>query len=125
LKYLKIDSADVLGYSMGAAVALQFVIRHPSQVRKVISISGSYSDEGLQPSLKPLLRLTTPASFESTIYNHASSMFKKLGGNVMGDLVPMPKTRMAVLPHTSHVGMMSRLYWINPMVIEFLDDAAL
>src|SRR3954454_23114405 len=29
LQYLNIDKADILGYSMGAGVALQVVLRHP------------------------------------------------------------------------------------------------
>lgn len=40
LDHLKIKQADLLGYSMGAGVALQSAIRHPDKVRKVVSISG-------------------------------------------------------------------------------------
>src|SRR4030095_6275508 len=32
LKYLKIDSADIFGYSMGGGVAWQVAIRHPQSV---------------------------------------------------------------------------------------------
>lgn len=34
LKHLKIDSADILGYSMGGGVAFQVAVRHPEQVKK-------------------------------------------------------------------------------------------
>src|SRR5262249_44113352 len=46
LKLLKIDHADVLGYSMGGAVALQLVIRHPEIVRKLILISTAFKSDG-------------------------------------------------------------------------------
>lgn len=46
LDYLKIKQADVLGYSMGGAVALQVAIRHPPKVRKVISISAVFRRDG-------------------------------------------------------------------------------
>jgi pimeloyl-ACP methyl ester carboxylesterase len=41
LKHLKIDQADVFGYSMGGNIALALAIRHPSIVGKV-AINGSY-----------------------------------------------------------------------------------
>src|SRR5687768_15456437 len=39
LDHLKIEQADLLGYSMGGSVAMQVAIRHPRRVRKVVSIS--------------------------------------------------------------------------------------
>ncbi len=39
LDHLKIPKADILGYSLGGGVAMQFAIRHPEKVRKVVSIS--------------------------------------------------------------------------------------
>src|SRR5437867_11472327 len=42
LDYLKIPSADIMGYSLGAGVAMQCAIRHPEKVRKVVSISGFF-----------------------------------------------------------------------------------
>jgi pimeloyl-ACP methyl ester carboxylesterase len=41
LDYLKIPSADIVGYSLGGGVALDTAIRHPEKVRKVVSISAS------------------------------------------------------------------------------------
>ena len=48
---LGLGQADVLGYSMGAGVALQVVIRHPEVVRKLILASGSYKLAGVHPGL--------------------------------------------------------------------------
>ena len=46
LDYLKIERADVLGYSMGGGVAMQVAIRHPEKVRKVVSISAVFRHDG-------------------------------------------------------------------------------
>ena len=46
LDYLKIPSADILGYSLGGGVALNFAIRHPDKVRKVVSISAVFRQNG-------------------------------------------------------------------------------
>lgn len=46
LDYFKIAKADVIGYSMGGGVALEVAIRHPQKVRKVVSISAVFRDNG-------------------------------------------------------------------------------
>ncbi|PYS92375.1 MAG: alpha/beta hydrolase [Acidobacteria bacterium] len=46
LDYLKIPSADIVGYSLGAGVAMECAIRHPEKVRKVVSISFSIRRDG-------------------------------------------------------------------------------
>src|SRR5215208_2201799 len=43
LKHLGIDQADIFGYSMGAVVALQVVLRHPDVVRKLVFMSVTYT----------------------------------------------------------------------------------
>src|SRR6266404_415428 len=47
LDHLKIPSADLIGYSMGGGVAMQCAIRHPEKVRKVVSISARFRQDGL------------------------------------------------------------------------------
>jgi len=46
LDYLQIPSADLIGYSMGGGVAMQCAIRHPEKVRKVVSISAVFRQDG-------------------------------------------------------------------------------
>jgi pimeloyl-ACP methyl ester carboxylesterase len=46
LDYLKIERADLLGYSMGGGVAMQVAILHPEKVRKVVSISAVFRHDG-------------------------------------------------------------------------------
>ena len=52
---------------------------------------------------------------------HAVEMFRLLGGGVMGDLVGLPKSRLAVLPGTTHATLVERGDWLASMIGEFLD----
>ena len=51
LRYLKVDRADILGFSNGASVALQVAIRHPQLVRKLVFASSITKRSGAQPQL--------------------------------------------------------------------------
>ncbi len=51
IQALDIQPADILGYSMGAGVALHTAIRHPEVLRKLILASVTYTMEGIQPGL--------------------------------------------------------------------------
>src|SRR6185369_5693441 len=51
LRYLKVDKADVFGFSNGASVALQVAIRHPLLVRKMVFASSITKRAGAQPQL--------------------------------------------------------------------------
>ena len=51
---------------------------------------------------------------------HAVGMFRLLGGGVMGDMVGLPRSRLAVLPGTTHVTPVDRSDWLIPMTTEFL-----
>ncbi|MGH6896944.1 MAG: alpha/beta fold hydrolase [Geminicoccaceae bacterium] len=52
---------------------------------------------------------------------HAVEMFRLLGGGVPGDLAGLPRSRLAVLPGTTHVTLVDRADWLTSMVTEFLD----
>ena len=176
LKQLKIEKADVLGYSIGADVAYELAKSNPAQVNKLITLSLMTSKAGGYPEMfqgtsgmkadmfkgSPWLEAynkTAPhpenfqmlldkiggwsASFkDEPIENvkglkmpvmlvigdsdmvrpeHAAELFRALGGGVFGDMSPMPAARLAVLPGTTHVGLISRAGWMAEMVNEFLD----
>jgi hypothetical protein len=40
----------------------------------------------------------------------------------MGDIHGLPKSRVAIIPGTTHVGMMQRADWLIPMITDFLDS---
>jgi pimeloyl-ACP methyl ester carboxylesterase len=52
---------------------------------------------------------------------HAVETFRLLGGGVLGDLAGLPRSRLAVLPGTTHVTLVQRADWLASMVGEFLD----
>jgi len=49
MDYLKIDSADVAGYSMGGSLAYQFAVQSPKRLRKLVIISSTYKSAGWLP----------------------------------------------------------------------------
>jgi pimeloyl-ACP methyl ester carboxylesterase len=56
LKQLKVEQADIFGFSNGASVALQVAIRHPQAVRKLVFASSFTKKAGAQPQLWELMR---------------------------------------------------------------------
>src|SRR5882724_6532494 len=62
LDHLKIPRADLIGYSMGGAVAMQCAIRHPDKVRKVVVISSTFRSDGMVAgALESISKLTADA----------------------------------------------------------------
>jgi pimeloyl-ACP methyl ester carboxylesterase len=51
LRYLKIEKADIFGFSNGASIALQVAIRHPQLVRKLVFASAATRRDGYYPQL--------------------------------------------------------------------------
>jgi pimeloyl-ACP methyl ester carboxylesterase len=51
LRALKVDRADVMGYSQGGGVALQLAVRHPTLVNKLVSLSAAYRKDGWYPAV--------------------------------------------------------------------------
>lgn len=49
LKFLKVDKANILGFSNGGTTTLQIAIRHPDIVNNIIVVSANYKREGLIP----------------------------------------------------------------------------
>ena len=176
LKHLKIDSADILGYSMGGGIAFQVAVRHPEQVRRLVVLSGTYRHDGWWPDAEASFATFTPDMFKGTViqkqydslgndpnhfpefvkkvisidlkpydwskdvknikapifmaigdadgvrYEHALELFRAKGGGKMGDMHGLPKSRLAIIPGTTHVGMMKRTNWLIPMINDFLDS---
>jgi pimeloyl-ACP methyl ester carboxylesterase len=67
MSYLKVDSADVAGYSMGGSVAYQLTVQSPKRVKKLVIISSTYKSSGWLPvvnngfkAFKPEFLTNTP-----------------------------------------------------------------
>ncbi|MGZ7107407.1 MAG: alpha/beta fold hydrolase [Methanobacterium sp.] len=51
MEYLNLESADIMGYSLGGGVALQIAIRHPETVQKLIVTSTPVKRNGWYPEV--------------------------------------------------------------------------
>jgi pimeloyl-ACP methyl ester carboxylesterase len=176
LEHLQVDSADVLGYSMGGGIAFQVAVRHPDRVRRLVVLSGAYAHDGWWPDVEASFATITadalkgtpiqeqyeslgndPAHFPEFVkkvisidlkpydwsedvkaiqapmfialgdadgirYEHALELFRAKGGGKMGDIHGLPKSRLVILPGTTHIGMMQRASWLVPMITDFLDS---
>ena len=49
--HLKLGKADVMGYSLGASVALQTAIRHPEAVDRLVLVSAAMKQDGFYPEV--------------------------------------------------------------------------
>jgi pimeloyl-ACP methyl ester carboxylesterase len=63
MDYLQIDSADVVGYSMGGSVAYAFAIQHPQRLRKLVIISSTYKSTGWLPEINEAFKTWKPEFF--------------------------------------------------------------
>ncbi len=52
VKHLGLSKTDIFGYSLGGAVALQTVIRHPDVIRKAIIVSAPFKRDGWYPEVR-------------------------------------------------------------------------
>ncbi|HET6929021.1 MAG TPA: alpha/beta hydrolase [Candidatus Acidoferrum sp.] len=66
MNYLKIDSADVAGYSMGGSVAYQFAVLCPKRLNKLVIISSTYKSGGWLPITNAGLKDLKPEMFDNT-----------------------------------------------------------
>ena len=81
LEQLGQKQVDVLGYSMGAAVALRFAVQHPDRVRRLVLVSCGFAQDGFYPEMLPQQAQVGAAMADA-----------------MKD-TPMYKSYMAVAPH--------------------------
>ena len=169
-----LKKADIFGYSMGAAAAMQLAVRHPEKVDQLVTASAAYSVSGFQPAyleLIPTMTFDMFASFEEewrklapnpegfaefidkmialehepleweeqvkqiehptliitgdadvVTLEHTVAMFRLLGGGIAGDMgVPLPASRLAVLPATSHTAIITQVDLLHGFIEPFLQ----
>jgi len=64
LETLGFEQVDVLGYSMGAGVALRLAIQHPKVVRRLVLVSCGFAQEGFHPEMLPMQAAVSSAMVE-------------------------------------------------------------
>lgn len=94
----------------------------PEFVEKVISIDLQPYDwsDAVKNIRAPLFMAIGDA--DGVRYEHALELFRAKGGGIMGDLHGLPESRLAIIPGTTHIGMMQRTDWLVPMIADFLDS---
>ena len=75
LRYLGIDKADVMGYSLGGGVALQTVIRHPEVVRKLVVVSAVFRRDGFYPEVLAAFDQMGPSAGEQIKQSPLAKMY--------------------------------------------------
>jgi pimeloyl-ACP methyl ester carboxylesterase len=66
MDYLKVDSADVVGYSFGGAIAYEFAIQNPKRLNKLVIISSTYKSTGWLPEINNAFKNMKPELFENS-----------------------------------------------------------
>ena len=66
LRALKVERADVMGYSQGGGVALQLALRHPTLVNKLVSMSATYRKDGWHPAVPKAIEALSAKAFIGT-----------------------------------------------------------
>ncbi len=54
---LELDSADILGFSDGANIAMCFAMKYPHRVKKLILDGGNLNTKGVRPSVQILIEI--------------------------------------------------------------------
>ena len=66
MDYLKIENADVVGYSFGGAIAYQFAIQSPKRLKNLVIISATYKSSGWIPEVNNGFKGMKPEFFTNT-----------------------------------------------------------
>lgn len=175
MEAIGVEKADVFGYSMGSAAALQLAIRHPEKVDQLVAASVAYDVTGWQPAFQAFIPTMAPELFVGTpmeeeykklaanpegfralveklialekepmaweaevkqlktpmliiagdadvsTLEHNVALFRLLGGGEMGDMgQPLPASRLAILPATSHTAVITQPELLHSLIEPFL-----
>jgi pimeloyl-ACP methyl ester carboxylesterase len=78
IKYVKLDKADVMGYSLGGCVALQAAIRHPEVVNKLVIVSAPFKSDGWYPEIRSQMRQTGATGAEGMRQSPLHHLYEQL-----------------------------------------------
>jgi pimeloyl-ACP methyl ester carboxylesterase len=94
----------------------------PSLVTKLVELDKTpyeWPAEAVQAITAPTLIVVGDS--DGTRPEHAIEMFRLRGGGVFGDLAGLPAAQLAILPGTTHLGLLDRADWLAAMISPFLD----
>jgi len=78
IKYVKLDRADIMGYSLGGGVALQVAIRHPGIVNKLVVVSAPCKSDGWYPEIRSQMKQTGATGAEGMKQSPLYQLYKRL-----------------------------------------------
>ena len=78
IKHLGLQSADIMGYSLGGGVALQTAIRHPEVVNKLVVVSTPFRRNGFYPDILAQQGQVTAAAAEGMKQTPMYQMYASL-----------------------------------------------
>jgi pimeloyl-ACP methyl ester carboxylesterase len=77
-----------------------------------------FGAEKLKATTAPMLFVNGDA--DGVGLDHLAEMFRLKGGGASGDIGARSESRVAVIPNTTHAGLMARMSTVVPMVNDFL-----
>ncbi len=82
-KYLGIDKADVAGNSLGGGIALQFAIRHPELVRRLVLISTVFRQDGWYPEIQAAFAQMGPQAAQAMAASPLAQLYPTVDWGVL------------------------------------------
>lgn len=96
----------------------------PLLVQKLVALDTDipdWADADIQAIAAPTMIIIGDS--DSVVPEHALQMFRLRGGGVNGDMTGLPEARLAVIPGTTHVGVMFKPDLLAAFVTDFLNPA--
>lgn len=95
----------------------------PALVDKLIALEHELQAWGDDVEALTLPVLIIAGDSDVVTLEHAVEMFRLLGGGIMGDMgVPLPASRLAVLPATSHTAVIGQSALLHALIEPFLQN---
>ncbi len=78
IKHLRLEKADVMGYSLGGGVALRTAIQHTELVRKLVLVSTAYKRDGWYPEVLAAMAQSGPQAAEQMKQTPMYQMYARI-----------------------------------------------
>jgi pimeloyl-ACP methyl ester carboxylesterase len=95
----------------------------PRLLQEITEMDGSFagwSPEALRSLKTPVLLVIGDSDIVRP--EHTAEMFRLLGGGVMAEVSGFSDSQLAILPRTSHVGLLDRVEWLQSMAVGFFGQ---